>query len=210
MQPTGSLALELVLAGQESQERAFQTALPSNFYAGYVHLPPGTYPLTVYRAGNRTAPIKSFNVVLHNNSYLTILATEAPGGAISAELLDDTPDPAAPPTNRLTVRQFCANVRAQVSVPGPQRTDLLEMGHTQTLVGLPSGAVPISIRVTSAGGVVRTMTAEADFRTSRHASVLVFTDPYGRVRPRVSIDGPSPADEDAAVAEAASSPIPTP
>lgn len=196
MQPIGGTSLDLVI-GSDTQGRAVQNAGPVNYYAGYNQLSPGTYPLTVFRAGDRQVPVKGFNVVLRPDSYVTIIVTQTTGGTLAAELVDDTPDPTKPPANRLTVRQFCPNVRVQVTAAGRLSTEPVEAGRSQTLEGLPGGIVPLTMRATMANGAVKTWNTEADFRTSRHASLLVFADPYGRIRPRVSVDGPSPAAEDA-------------
>ncbi len=196
MQPNNSPTLELV-QGADPQGRVLQTALPLNYYAGYMQFLPGTYPVTIYRVGDRQTPVKSFNAQLRPDTYVTIIVSQGPGGTVGAELVDDTPDPVKPPSNRLTVRQFCPNVRVQVTAAGRVNTDLLEVGRAQTLEGLPDGVVQLMMHATAASGGVKTWNAEADFRPSRHASLLIFADGYGRIRPRVTVDGPSPAAEDA-------------
>ena len=190
LNPTG---LELV-AGTGPAAKTLQTAPVANYSALYDSLPPGRYMFSVFRAGDRQTPLKSFDVMLADKSYFSILVVHLPGGQLSVELLDDTPDPMKPHVNRLTVRQLGLNTHAMVVTALTQHTDPLEPGSTQTLEGLPDGAVPVSVRNTT-GPNQKNWNVEADFRTARHLTVFVVADAYNRLRLRTASNGPSPAEE---------------
>ena len=195
-------SFDLVL-GSGPSARFVSTAMSSNFYATYVSLPPGPCPFRVYRSGDRQNTIKSFDVAMRDRSYYTLLATQEPGGQPSIELIDDTPDPAKPPNNRLTVRQFCQDAKVVITTGGNFKTDPMLYGVTQTIEGLPDGVVALKMTATKTGNNgVKTWDTQADFRVSHHSTLFVVNDLYGRIRARVAMDGPSPADEAEAAAEA--------
>ena len=104
--PLDGGSLDLVAAGADAKAPPLKTAPPSNFYMGYIDLPPVRASFTLSRVGNRATPIKSLDVPLKVDAYFTILAYLKPDGQPTADLIDETPDPTVPPVTRLTVRQF--------------------------------------------------------------------------------------------------------
>lgn len=201
--PATGLTLDLVV-GTSPEGRVLHSATPANFYANYASLPPGQQVLRVFRNGDRQNAIKTFTLPLLDRSYFTLLATSQPNGSTSIEIVNDTPDPTKPPVNRLTVRQFCPDTTAIVTTTGNHQSDSLAYGQTQTLEGLPNGVIALALRATK-GGVTGTKTwdTQADFRVSHHVTMFIVNDLYGRIRARVSVDGPSPEAEAEAAEEAA-------
>ena len=204
--PKDGPSFDLVLGGN-SDGRVLNTAAPSNFYANYVSLPPGRCTLRVYRAGERQNVLKNIDLSLRDKSYYTLIASPQPGGQPSLDLIDDTPDPTKPPVNRVTVRQFCPDTSVVIAAGSSYRTDSLDYSKTQTIEGMPDGKVALTMRATKSGNsAVKTWDTQADFSVSHHSTVFVVNDLYGRIRARVAMDGPSPADEEEAAADAKNKP----
>ena len=197
MQPIGAPILELV-SGTDPKTHPLCSGLVLNCSGGYVQLPPGAYPLIVFKADDRQTPIKTFNVTFKPDTYMTIMVTQpSSGGPLNAEIIDDTPDPTKTASNSLTVRQLIPNVRVQVTVGDRSTTGMLAPGQKQTLDGLVGRILPIAVNATLSNGVVRSWNGETDFSVSRRSTLLVFLDGYGRVRASLTTDGPSPSAEDA-------------
>ena len=77
----------------------------------------------------------------------------------------------------------------QVTTSSRLASRTLVTGETEALEGFPLQLVALSMRATTGDGKTQTWTSEVDFRRARRASLLIVPDPYGRFRPRVSIDG---------------------
>ena len=192
----------VLLSGASTQGPPLQVAPPSNFYAPYLKFQPARAIFKVCRLGNPQNPIKTADVPLKGGGYYTLLAHLQPDGQPTVEVIDETPDPSVPPTNRLTVRQYCRRARVVITAAGRQSSNPLGEGESQTLSDLPDGIVTLAMAATLApGGPPRTLNIDAGFQRARHATIYVVTDPYDRLRPRVTSDGPSRAEEDAAAAE---------
>lgn len=164
------------------------SAAPADFYAGYTAITPGQYALRLAKPADPKTPLKTINATLPDQAYVTVLVTQNPAGEVTAELLDETPDAAKPPSNTVTVRQFSAGSRVVVTAGG-QQTDLLEFGQAQALEHLPDGNVSITMRALTPKGP-RNWVGEMDFRGTHRGTVFVFPDTYGRVRFKLTADGP--------------------
>ena len=202
MPTSADITLDLIVSGGGAPERRLGSAGPSNFYANYVNLVPGSYTLRVFKHDDLQNVIKSFNLPLRDKSYYTLLATQMPGTPIEVELVNDTPDPTKTPVNRVTVRQLCPNLTGVITATGNFRSDTLTFGKTQTLEGLPNGIVTLHLQATKQGNSTRSWDSEADFRISHHGTMFIVNDVYGRLSPHFSMDGPSPAEEAEAAEEA--------
>lgn len=165
-----------------------QTSAPGSFYGAYERVKPGRYPLRITRAGNRDLTIKTLDANVADKSYFTVIVYPDAAGAMIAELVDETPDLKAPPVNRLAVRQLCKDLRVVVS-SGGVRTDPLDYGRSQVLEKLPDGKSNVQIRAMTAKGP-RNWGSEVDFSAGHRATVFVAPDPYGRMRARLTVDGP--------------------
>ena len=197
MQPIGAPILELV-AGADPKGHPLCSGLVLNCSGGYVQLPPGAYPLTVFKTGDRQTPLKTFSVTFKPDTYMTIMVTQPPGGGpLSTELLDDTPDPTKTAANSLTIRPLIPNVRVQATVGDHSTTGMIEPGQKQTLDGLVGRILPVTVNAVLTNGTVRSWNGETNFGVSRRSTLVVFLDGYGRVRASLTTDGPSPAAEDA-------------
>ncbi|MEA3210330.1 MAG: hypothetical protein QOE70_3387 [Chthoniobacter sp.] len=165
------------------------SAAPNNYYASYLPLPPARYALKVVRRNDPATAIQSFDVTLGSDAYVTFMAHPV-AGQVRIELFDDTFNPAEATSGRLTIRQFVPNANVTVTSNAQLTSRSLTQGETQTIEGFPLKPVMLKMRAGMAAGPDQEWVAEVNFTTSRRASLLIVSDPYGRFRPRVTIDGP--------------------
>lgn len=188
--PLKSGYLELVGAA-DPLGKSLLSASPGAFAGEYRPVPPARYSWAVCRAGDRKQPLKNpLDVPLRAEEYLTIVTRPSadPGGEPVVELVDDTIDPDQPSSNNLTIYQCSPDVKAVVTAARRYTSDPVVYGSTQSLKDLPKGVVGLSISLTTKTGPASWNT-DADFRASPHASLIVVPDAYGRIRPRVTVDG---------------------
>ncbi len=161
---------------------------PGNFYASYVAIPPARYSLKAVRRDEPNTTLQTFDVVLRGDVYVTFLAHMA-DGKIKVEMVDDTYDPSTAVAGRLTVRQHFPGGRVVVAATSQIKSRSLSEGETEVLDGLPLTSLELNMSATLADGKTQTWSTEVNFRSFRHASLLIIPDPYGRFRPRVTVDG---------------------
>ena len=190
MLPKGSGPLLLQQKGAAPDAAPIATAEPLNYYASYEPVAPAKYALSVVRAGNTSAPLQQFNLLLRSDVYVTFLAREV-NGKPTVEMLDDTYDPAAVTAGRITIRNHFPDAQVTVTGDASIQSRLLSCGDFQVLDGFPLRPVLLEMQAKLPNGKTQRWSAEVDFRSSKRATLLVMADPYGRFRPRVSADGPN-------------------
>ena len=207
--PLTTSGLELAGASDPAG-RGLLSARPGTFPSNYRLLPPARYTLTVYPFGDRLKPLNKtpMDVPLRADAYMTVVVRPSadPGGEAVVELVDDTLDPTQAADNRLTVYQCSPEARVVVTAARNFKSNPLVYGGTQTLTALPDGIVGLAISIATKAGPGAWNT-EADFRASARASLVVVADPYGRIRPRITVDG---ASRNGAVPDAPNRPNATP
>lgn len=175
-----------------SEARPLLFSRPMNSSVGYLPLPPGNYTFRICRPEDREHPVKVIPIVLRDRVFITLL-TSLVNGQPQSEIIDDTIDPAKASEGQLTVRQFLADARVVVTADNKARTRLLNYGDTQVMDGLSTRVVPISLAAVLRGSEQRSATTEANFSPSPghspHATLLILSDPYGRLFVSVVDDG---------------------
>ena len=185
MLPPANGKFDLRNAGDSAGTNLFSGT--SYQYASYVGLAVGRYHLVVYKSGDQVKPLKSFDVDLKPESYFTVLMSPQ-AGAMNIELLQDTIDRKAT-TATLTVRNYFPGLTVAVSSGDKHIIDALAYGQIYKAEGLPTVNMPLTLRTKLPNGTPAESGAEADFRASKRATLLIIPDSYGRFRPRVTIDG---------------------
>ena len=175
--------LELLAA----EGKPVTTALPLNYYAGYSPLPPGPYTFIIRRPADAATPLARVPVNLPADSYVTILAS-VKGGRTVAETINDTIDPKEGGVGRLVVRQYVADAHVTASI-GTTVTPVLNYGDAATLEKLPATQAVVNVQATLASGPPKSWSIPVDYSSIHHATLLIAADPYGRFRPRLSVDG---------------------
>lgn len=163
-------------------------ASPMNYHADYLPVPLARYALKIVRRTDLKLAVQTFDVLVRADVHVTFLA-QLSGGKLNVEMLDDTYDPEKAIAGRLTIRHFFPAATVQVTSSSQLASRALTPGESQAIEGFPLQPVMLEMRATLANGKTQTWSSEVDFSRARHASLLIVPDPYGRFRPRVSIDG---------------------
>jgi hypothetical protein len=167
------------------------SAAPANYYASYITVPVGRHTLKLVRREAPTGVIQTVDVTLRGNDSFTILAS-AFERRLKLETLDDTYDPTVAIAGRLIIRHYFPDARVTVGIGSQTRSRELAAGETETIEGLPLQSFELKMSATLPGGKTENWSSEVNFQTTRHATLLVVPDPYGRFRPRLALDGHGP------------------
>jgi hypothetical protein len=155
-------------------------------YTSYTQFPPGVYEVGVYKSRD-DKPIKIFKINLRPQTFFTILISPQ-SGVISAEVIDDTNDPQAT-SGTLTVRNYYSGLTVTVSSDTQKIVDGLSYGQTHVASGLPLNRLQLNLHTRLPNGTPAESGAEADFKASKRATLLIIPDSYGRFCARITIDG---------------------
>jgi len=164
------------------------SAPPTNVAARYIPLKAGRYPLKIVRSADPKTPLKTVDLVLRQDVFVTFVAY-VKDKALAVEMIDDTFDPTVTTAGKLTIHHFLPGARITIAATANAKTGTLTEGTTEVLENLPLRPLMVQMKAALPDGQVREWTAEANFKLYRHASVLLVLDPYGRFRPRIVVDG---------------------
>lgn len=188
MLPRGSAKLQLLQDKGAAEAEAILTATPRNCSSSYLPLPQGRYAFKIAASTDPKTALKTFDVVLRPDVFVTFLAQEKEGKP-EIEMLDDTYDPEKATMGRLIIRQQVKGATVTVTSNVSVSSRPLNYGETETIENLPLQLVFFRMKATQPNGKVENWSTEVDFRTSRRASLLLLEDPYGRFRATTSADG---------------------
>jgi len=188
MLPKESGAFDLIRDNGTPEGEVALSAPPVNYYASYIPMPVGRYSFKLVRREAPNSVIDHIAINLRGEDSFTILLS-APDRKLKVETLEDTYDPSATPSGRLTIRQYFENARVNVTVGTQVRSHELVTGDVEKLDGLPAAVAEIRMRATMPDGKTVNYTTEVNFASMRHAVILIVPDPTGRCRPRVNVDG---------------------
>jgi hypothetical protein len=180
--------LVLIKENGTPEGEALLYADPGNFYASYVPVPPARYSLKVVRRNEPTTALQTFDVLMRGDVYITFIG-QMVEGKIKVEMLDDTFDPTTAVAGRLTIRQHFPGIRVVVAATPQMKSRSLSEGETEVLDGLPLKPLEVNMSAVLADGKTQQWSTDVNFKSFRHASLLIIPDPYGRFRPRVTVDG---------------------
>ena len=175
----------------QSENQPMTTALPGNYFAGYLAVDPAVYTFIVCRSNDPTAVLKRMPITLRADVYITLLAAAGKDGRPDVQLIDDTVNPKADDgLSTVVVRHFFPGANVTVSTGSQAAAVPLAFGETTTFSGLPlQPTTMLTMQATGLGPGTKTWKVEVDFTVGRHATMLVIPDPYGRFRPQLVLDG---------------------
>ena len=165
---------------------------PSDLYTDYFASSSGSYILTVKRAGDKDDPAQKVPVVLQDGTYITLLATQK-GAQVSIETFNDTPDPNVKEVAAsLVVRSFLTGARVTVGTTGSGSPQPIPDNAAVTVDSLPMTAgVNITIQATmpTTPPTMNSFDLPADFSVTHHATLMLVSDHYGRLKPKLIYNG---------------------
>lgn len=155
-------------------------------YSRYTDVPAGRYQLAVFSKSHPQAAIRTFDVDLKPDIYLTLIVTPQ-NGSINVEVTDDTQDPRASAATLMLRNYFPGTT---VSVSAGTKTIINNLVYGQSVkADFPLERVSLTLHTRLPDGKPAQAGAEMDFRSSNRATLLIIPDSYGRFRARVTSDG---------------------
>jgi hypothetical protein len=155
-------------------------------YSSYIELPIGQYQLSIVKSGG-DAPLKNLVVDLKPDTYFTvILAPQGTGSKV--EFLNDTVDPKTT-SGTITIRNYFPGTAISVASGSQTLASGLNYGSSYAAVGLAGSKITVTIQAKLPNGTPAQSMVDLDFTASKHVTLLVIPDSYGRFRPRVVADG---------------------
>ncbi|GEM_PF-2849474 len=185
MLPPANGVFEVYKAGAPASEGALFSGTAYQ-YTSYTEVPTGRYRLAVTKKGDAAA-LKTFDVEVKQDSFFTILLSPH-GGVITAELIDDTPDPKMT-SGTLIARNYFSGVTVSVAANTQKLVDALPYGQSIAANGIARARVPLKLTFKLANGTIAESTAEGNFQHSQRVTLLIIPDSYGRFCIRVTNDG---------------------
>lgn len=144
----------------------------------------------VFDSTDPKTPLVTAPVRFAPGACATLLVQEK-GTDVSIEVLDDTPR--GETTCELLVRNFVPTLRSFQVDAGPGIHISLQTSESFFhLRGLPRTSLQIETSSDDKKAGKIKWSTDIDFGTIRRATLLVLTDAYGRVRPRLVVDGVPP------------------
>lgn len=161
-------------------------------FSDYLEVPSGAAKLTLKEAEKEGAKPQTISWTFPPAGFFTVLVKDK-GGEPVVEIIDDAPTGSDEQDAELTVRNFASGL-TEIRVHASDVLDarLRAPGGYLYLRGLERKVLLIEATTRNAAGSETKWTNEADFRAYRKVTLLIFTDSYGRVRPRLVPDGTQP------------------
>ena len=173
---------------------------PGFAFNSYVGVPPGPAAFDVFDGAGKK-PLRTLQAELAPDEFFTVLLGEPDkkNGLPAFELIDDGPAATPGDSAQLRVRFFVGGLKeAKVSMGENLNVEFVSEDGYLRVRGIKPVASSIHTVGTGAGGKSFEWNNEADFKQHHRQTLLIYPDPYGRVRPRLIEDGElsaAPADE---------------
>ncbi len=160
---------------------------PESRFGDYISLPSGPCIVELRDVKEPELVLGSVPARLETGFCFT-LAVREKESKLALEVLDDSP--AKDPGGELVVRSFVADLKTLQIDAGPDlHVRLTSDSPFLRVRGLPRIALQVDTSGTDVAGKPIEWSNEVDFGSIHRATVLIVADPYGRIRPRVVIDG---------------------
>jgi hypothetical protein len=156
-------------------------------FGDYVPVPPGAWTFEVVDAKEPGTRLATFSTSLAASSFSTLLVQEKADG-IALELVDDTAPKGA--IAELVVRNFAPTLKyVDVDAGRDLHVRLTSTESFLAVRGLTRTKLQVETSGEETSGQPLKWSNEVDFTKVRRATVLIYPDGYGRIRPRVVVDG---------------------
>lgn len=157
-------------------------------FTNYLTVPPGASTIEVTLPGH---PPVRLPVNLAAGSDSTLLV-QGRSGQVRARWIDDTPAAEESGTNFNVYNLLPSNGGdVQVMLGDVVNVHLALPGGSSRTGGLKAAVYPVTASGIDSDGKSFRWNTETDLKNNRRATLLIYPDPYGRIRPRLVEDGPS-------------------
>jgi hypothetical protein len=181
--------LRVVIRGNAKKPSGIEIAdkIGAFRFGEYDTAPGGAGVVDIFDGDSGKAPVVSRNIHFAANTFWTLLIQEI-GSELCAEVIDDTPVSNAALTI-LRVRNLAPSVRKLTIDAGPLlHVQFASPGASLEVRGLPTERLQVETSGVEVSGAALQWTNEIDLVQYPRTTLLIFPDPYGRIRPRVVLD----------------------
>jgi hypothetical protein len=181
--------IKLTLRGSGRKGAATEIAprMEGYYFSEYSQLPAGSVTLEVSDEQNAKSKLTSITASLDPGSFATLILGEI-GGQVSMELINDN----APTSSRreLRVRNFVAHLSpVQIDAGEDLHARLVGPDAFLNVRGVAQKKVQVRTSGMDASGKSFQWSNEIDFTQFPRVTILIYPDNYGRIRPRIVVDG---------------------
>ena len=169
---------------------------PGYQFNEYAEVPAGRGTLEVF-SGAEAHPLVSLPADLAPGAFTTVLLREPEksGNPPRLEIIDDGSVMADAAPSQITVRNLIVSLKDMHLTMGEILSVQFVSGDSfLQMRGLKSQLYPLRTVGTSVDGVPFDWNLDIDLRQNHHQTLLIYPDPYGRIRPRLVVDGANQAD----------------
>ena len=180
-----AIQLRFLPYGKAASEGVSPFKIESDNYqfTEYAEIPSGPMTMEV-SAPNRKAVTLALHLVAKSSSTLLVRSR---GIVLTADWIDDTPS-SLDMHNEFTVHNLLpSSGDIQIDMGNLLAAHLLSAHSSVRLSGMKRAAYPVTASGVDGSGKNIHWTTEVDFRLCRRATLLIYPDAYGRIRPRVSM-----------------------
>ena len=167
-------------------------------FDNYADLPAGRGTLEVFDASGAAHPLVSLPAEFAPGAFVTVLLEEPrkAGAPPQMEIIVDSTEAQTvdgDSSAQIRIRNFAAAIKdIRVTLGDALNAQFAGSGGYLRMRGLKSAVYAVKTVGTGADGKPFEWTTEADLRQHHSQTLLIFPDPYGRIRPRMSVDSEVP------------------
>ncbi len=172
------------------------------YFSDYAACPAGEVTVEFLTESAAGGKIPAIPITLAADSFVTLLLREQDGKPV-LEVLDDAPTGSDPDSAEFVVRNFApALVEIRIQAGDQLSARMRAAASFLNIRGLDRQRCQIDTITRDAEGKESRWSTEVNFASARKATLLIHADPYGRIRPRIALDGqPAPSQSGAAPAQ---------
>ena len=180
-------AVKIIL--RQGKKTAVEVRLAEGLqFLDYQEIPAGQMVVEVTDEADGNARLVTTNIAFDGGDFFTLLVQEN-DGKIGIEVIDDARRSGAT-TGELSVRSFAPMLTSlRVKIGEDLNVKLDGPAPFARFRGLARQTVQVDTTGMEAGGKQVNWANEIDFRAIPRATLLILPDAYGRIRPRVLVDG---------------------
>ncbi len=180
--------LQLRQSGRKTAAIDVQLPAEGWQFMEYQAVPAGIATVEISDGGDAKAKVAASPISLAAGRYFTLLLRER-NGTVTTELIDDSELPETVDIAELTIRNFATTLTSLEVRVGDELTARLVSSESFVHVrGLARKLVQINTSGVEQSAKPVKWATEIDFSKHRKATLLIYPDSHGRIRPRVVID----------------------
>ncbi len=164
---------------------------PGYAFNSYADAPAGHGTVEVF-SGAANRPLISQPASLPAGAFITVLLSEPGkvGEPPRLEIIEDDTLITDAARAQITVRSFIADLKdVHLTVGESLSAQFVSGDGFLQMRGLKPALYPVRTVGTGSDGKSFDWNMDADLRQNRHQTLLIYPDPYGRIRPRLIADG---------------------